>query len=240
MKIKFSCDPNLVDAIPHPIKASRAIPEYYKSIKPQVGSLLSDGTVKRCIPFLEALSVGYIIPLWSDIHIIAKDGFITTRLPVHFQQAEGIGCHPISQFPNHPMSGRPYGTIFLKLINPWIVETQPGFSCLFTSPLNHFETRLKIFDGIVDTDKFYFNVHFPFMWTGGDGEFLLERGTPIAHVIPFKRTESKIDIGAIDQKRKNSVLAKIGTLMNNSYKTDFWHKNAKEDPSWVQKLKFWK
>ena len=41
-----------------------------------------------------------------------------------------------------------------KIFNPWIIKTPPGYSCLFTSPLNNNDDRFNIIPGIVDNDIF--------------------------------------------------------------------------------------
>jgi len=223
MKINFFCDNHILNAIPHPVKAVKAAPEYYKNIKPQISNSPDSSTIKRCVPFLDAMSAGFVIPLWCDMFVTAKDGNININFPKNFAQAETLGSHSIEQLPNHPLVDRPYGKLLLKLINPWVIETSPGTSCLFTSPLNHMESRVKILDGVVDTDTYYNPVNFPFLWTGGDGEFFFEKGTPIVQVIPFKRETLNLQVGVVDTVRKSAASAKLGTHMKHSYRTEFWH-----------------
>jgi len=70
-KIKFTCREELLDAIPHPVPAAKAMPEWFKAISRDIPNqdLTKSGTIKRCIPVLDAVSQGYIIPLWSDLHV---------------------------------------------------------------------------------------------------------------------------------------------------------------------------
>lgn len=230
MKIKFLCEATIKGAIPSPVPALKAAPDYYKKIKPQIGDHPHDSTVKRCIPFMDAMSAGFIIPLWTDVFIRASDGNINVDFPKGLPQKYQIGSHSEAQIPNHPLSGKKYGNLALKWLNPWIIETEPGVSCLFTSPLNHLDPRIKVFDGVVDTDSYYTQVHFPFLWRGGDGEFYIPRGTPLMQVIPFRREETSMSIDVIDVEREQTTMAILTSKMKERYKTDFWHaKRNKEE-----------
>lgn len=232
MKIKFVCEKHLLGSIPNPVRSVRAAPHYYKSIKPQIDLNPQNSTVKRCVPFLDAISAGFIIPLWADMFVFAKDGNIEINFPNNFPQAETLGFHSSDQMPSHPMSKMPYGNILMKFINPWIIETDPGVSCLFTSPLNHMQKNFKILDGVVDTDTYYNNVNFPFVWTGGDGEFFFEKGTPLVQVIPFRREQQDIEVSVVDEDKKQKALSLLGTRMKNAYREEFWSgvKKSQSEP----------
>lgn len=239
MKIKFVCEKHLLGAIPSPVKSVRAAPNYYKNIKPQIDANPQNSTVKRCVPFLDAMSAGFIIPLWSDMFVFAKHGNLEVNFPNNFLQAETLGFHSESQMPHHPMSKMPYGNILMKFINPWVIETDPGVSCLFTSPLNHMQKNFKILDGVVDTDTYYSNINFPFIWTGGDGEFFFEKGTPLVQVIPFRREQQDIEVSVIDSDKKQKVISLLGTRMKNAYREEFWNgvkKNQNEPEDVVDEL----
>ena len=228
-KIKFFTQKHLINAIPHPVKASRVLPEYFRNLKPQAEALPESGTAKRCVPFLEALSTGYIIPLWSDVYIKASNGSLQIDFPQNFPMESSLSPHGLQQIDSHPLSNTPYGHLPVKWHNPWGIQTPKGWSVLFTQPLNHLETRFKILDGVVDTDTYYNQVNFPFFWTGGDGEFLLAAGTPLVHVIPFKRETLSAEICEEDENKKLEVLAKLGTLLRNAYRKRFWHKLRDDD-----------
>jgi hypothetical protein len=235
MEIKFFTDAHLLDGIPKPVKANKHLPSYFKAMPPQVTSHPSSGTVKRCVPFLEACSMGYIIPMWADMFVTAKDGDLNFDFPPNYipqEERKGMkgatmSFHTTNQIKDHPLQNQKYGEHPCKLHSPWIIETSKGVSCLFTSPLNHMETRLKILDGVVDTDTYYNHINFPFLWTGGDGEFFIPQGTPLVQVIPFERTECKASYGQVDCERRDKVAGAVGTVMRNGYKTQIHHKGEK-------------
>ena len=229
MKIKFLCEATILGAIPSPVPALKAAPDYYKKIKPQIGDHPNDSTVKRCVPFMDAMSAGFIIPLWTDVFIRASGGNITLDFPRGWTPKYQLGSHSPDQIPNHPLSGGKYGGTTLKWMNPWVIETEPGVSCLFTGPLNHLDPRFKVFDGVVDTDTYYTQVHFPFLWTGGDGDFFIPRGTPLVQVIPFRREETIMSVDVIDEEKEKTSMMKLLSKMKDRYKTDFWHKNKEKN-----------
>lgn len=224
MKITFSCDENMQGVIPEPKAALKFAPAYFKGIKPQSDNNPKNGTVKRCVPFLDALSQGFIIPLWADMWVFTKDGEITVEFPTNFPQPETLGQHGYQQVIGHPLKDKPYGRLPMKFINPWLIETDEGVSCLFTSPLNHLETRFKILDGVVDTDTYYNNVNFPFLWTGGDGEFFIKKGTPLVQVIPFRREDTELTTKTTNLDKRSHTQAVLGTKLRNGYRDEFWHK----------------
>jgi hypothetical protein len=223
VKVVFSCDKHLLGAIPSPVPAIKMAPDYFRNVKPQIDNHPKNGTIKRCVPFLDALSSGFIIPLWCDVYILARGGKISIDFPSNFPQAGTLGTHSETQIPKHPLSNKPYGNMPMKWVNPWVVATEPGVSCIFTSPMNHMETRFKLLDGVVDTDTYQNNVNFPFIWTGGDGEFFIAKGTPLVQVIPFRREEQRLEVSAVDDEVKGRVSATLATKLKNGYRDEFWH-----------------
>lgn len=220
--VRFCCEPRHAGVFPEPVPAIRKAPSYFKSIKPQTSPHPASTTVKRCVPFLDALSAGFIIPLWADVFVTASNGTLTIDFPKFLPMPESLGSHGYQQIEGHPMADTPYGKLPLKFINPWLVETEPGVSCLFTAPLNHMETRFKLLDGVVDTDTYYNNVNFPFIWTGGDGTFVIEKGTPLVQVIPFRREDHTMAVATIDQARKDTVNGVLGTQHARGYRDNYW------------------
>jgi len=69
--ISFHTTAEKLNSIPHPVPASRAMPLWFKNLKPKPDGHeeWEAGTVKRCMPVLDAVSQGYIIPLWADLHV---------------------------------------------------------------------------------------------------------------------------------------------------------------------------
>jgi hypothetical protein len=112
-------------------------------------------------------------------------------------------------------------------MNPWHIETPPGYSCLFVNPLNHIPTQMNFFSGVVDTDNYNDRVNFPFLWTGKSGETVIKKGTPLIQVIPFKRDSWSSDVVKLDDEKSSKFTAqanKIKSLLVDGYRKYFWTK----------------
>ena len=225
--IKFSVESeDLLEAFPHPVPSHKLFPDYFKKLAPRIEGAehtQASFTSKQCVPMKDAMRNGFIIPMWTDVMIKAKNGKLRIEFPELLPLQESLGGHDYRQAPNHPYAHLPYGQTLLKWSNPWIVETKKGYSCLFTSPLNHLEGRFKLFDGVVDTDTYYTHVNFPFIFTGGDGEYLIEKGTPLVQVIPFKREKYSVKCEVTDAKKLKKANTKLATRLYDGYKKIFWH-----------------
>ena len=221
--ITFSCAPELKGAIPHPVPASQATPKWYRKMAPNVDNSLGN-TVKRCIPFKDAMDMGYILPLWVDINVV-NDGEIVSfsyRRDILKPMFEN---HNPKQISNCPIAETAYGNQPMKFMNPWLVKTLPGWSCMFIQPINHFDNRLHIITGVVDTDKYTAAVNLPFVWMDKEFSGVIPQGTPLVQVIPFKRTECKHETNTLsdeDIRTELSIQTKIGTAFNNVYRFNWW------------------
>lgn len=212
--------------IEKPVPAINLIPDWYKQLESYVGGSKkpngeggSSGTIKKCVPVFDAITAGYIIKTPVDVFISRKNGepfFEWAGLNI-------IGFHPIEQAPTHPQAN---GMTYLKWINPWSIKTPKGYSVLFTQP-KHRDSVFTIMDGIVDTDNYFGQVNFPFVLNDPSFEGLIPAGTPMAQVIPFKRTEWKLEIGG-EKERKESYLTinKLNMTFFNRYKNLFWQRKT--------------
>lgn len=221
--ITFSCAPELKGAIPDPIPASQATPKWFRKMSLSMDNSLGS-TVKRCVPFKDAMDMGYIIPLWVDINVV-NDGQVVS-FSYHKEVINPMfSDHNPRQIPNCPISKTTYGNQPMKFTNPWVIKTRPGWSCLFIQPINHFDNKLQIITGVVDTDKYLSKIHFPFVWMDREFNGLIPQGTPLVQVIPFKRTECTHDVVAIsdeDMKKDSNIQTKIGTSFKNVYRLNWW------------------
>lgn len=222
--VEFFLHPDHIGIFPDVAPANKLLPSYFRRLKPQSDSAPQSGTVKRCVPFLDAMSLGFIIPLWADLHVVARGGELSINFPENLNMQSSLSPHGFSQIENHPWSGRMFGDIPLKFHNPWGIKTPKGHSVLITSPLNHLDPNFKLLDGVVDTDEYYNQINFPFVWVGGEGEFFIPRGTPLAHVIPFKREVYNSKIVEQDCAKQRRVSALLGTKMKHAYRSFFWNK----------------
>lgn len=222
-KITFcATDEGMLDVWPHPQPASRFIPEEYKKLKRHQDNNLHKPTVKTCIPFLDSLTAGYIIPFDQDYVIDPVENDFSV-VPAN-KQADDFGFHNESQLPKswQEKTGKNAG----KFHNKWLIKTPPGYSCLFIKPMNRLEERFSIISGIVDTDTYINLINFPFILHKRDEQFLIKKGEPMVQVIPFKRESWKMWSGFYLEKLHAKTLHLLESKWMDRYKSMFWSKKS--------------
>jgi hypothetical protein len=174
-------------------------------------------TIKKCVPVFDAMTFGYILYTQVDVQIDHKHGIPYYTWP----SQEAIAFHPVEQAPLHPQRNElPYP----KWMNPYAITTPPGYSVFIIQPV-HRESIFTILPGVVDTDKYSACINFPFVLNDVKWEGIIEAGTPIAQVIPFKRDSWKNRLGSEKEiKELNRKTLQLRSLFFNSYKKQFWSK----------------
>jgi hypothetical protein len=204
-------------AIPHPYPASRAIPDWFKNMPTEVTHQNQTGsTLKRCPPFLEAMTAGYIIPLPFDVELtVSPAGVVTPRC-----QYPIVSAHFPAQYAGSPFAH----TAVLKFHNPWVIVTPPGYASLITAPINRLGAPILPLTGLVETDTYYREVHFPSLVTHPPGQrALMKRGTPQAQVIPIKTDSWTATAGTLDPQKRSEAEQPF-TQDPHHYKQAFWKK----------------
>jgi hypothetical protein len=133
--------------------------------------------------------LGYLIPLAADLEV--RNGQFSWQ----FDLPEGL----VSEYSHSPIDfhdpGRVAGTPFfdddrfiIKFNNFWTIETPPGYSLLFTHPVNRADLPFTTLTGLVDCDTFHDSpVHFPARWHDAAFNGVLPKGTPVVQCLPVKR-----------------------------------------------------
>ena len=188
------------DWLPAPYPAIRGLPDWFKDLAGTVKLPDMRGgmhTVKQCPPFLDALAAGYIIPLCGDVHFVLDPaGQLTFDCP---NGDTSIETHHPAQVAGSPWGDAPV----IKFMNPWIVITPPGYSTLFVPPMNQEPMPFNVLSGIVDTDTFYAEVHFPAVCLMARGSTCtVKRQTPLIQAIPFRRETWRSEVGHADAERQ--------------------------------------
>jgi hypothetical protein len=183
--------------------------------KVHVRGLASNATFKKCVPLLDGMSAGYIVPLWTDVEVAQGEEvniFWKTNHEVfaqHGAMTKRMGA-PVG-----------YHNQVYKYLNAWIPQTPKGYSCLIVAPLGHNDLPFKAIPAVVDTDKSTLELVFP-LWVSNTFSGIVEKGTPIAQIIPFKRDdwESTFDYyengqyhNVIQEKNFNSTI--VGHYLKN-------------------------
>lgn len=209
--------------------ASELIPEWYKKKSPYTENENSFGlkeygpnlTVKRCIPFLDAMSHGYVIELQEDISIST----LSASTPPMARWRSGnsvVTSHVESQTSGMPIpSGM--SKFILKWENNWVIKTPPGYSTFFAHPVNRFDLPFITISGVVDTDKYPLPVTFPF--------FILEnfngiipKGTPIVQIFFVKNESWKAESRKFSEKNMTVAWNLFLSHLHAAYKKMWWQK----------------
>jgi hypothetical protein len=237
MKIQFEPsekDAELFFELPQP--ASKSIPDWYKNMPLHMDNekitglnkesvAVSNLTLKGCSPFLDALTSGYMFTLASDLEFRNHRGKgVNVRWATNVNL---LSSHGPDQAPNIP---EPFGgnKDLLKWKPGWRVITPKGYSCIFTHPFNRHDLPFRTFTGIVDTDSYPLGVEFPFQLLNviNDDIFILEKGTPICQVIPFKRDAWTSEQIPFDERENQRNGFKLKSKIVRSYKNQFWHRKS--------------
>lgn len=227
--VTFSLVSHLQDVVPEPMKASTTFPRWYRELLPDVPrepGQFPSGTAKRCMPMMDVLSAGYVIPLPVAVHVQTYDdeegpqvGFSWRTGPT-FIAVEG---HSQAQVGNLRIMGGVH-----KWINPWKITTPPGYSCLFMSPANRPESPFECFSAVVDTDTYQNTINFPFYWKQFPFDKTLDPGEPMIQVIPFKREEFSHRVEVMTQEETDALgRAELRVrAQNHLYKRESHHKKV--------------
>jgi Family of unknown function (DUF6065) len=185
-RIEFLCRPEDRGVIAEPVPARTVQPAWFRRLpgldRAELSATNNGLTVKRCVPFLDALNAGWIVPLAATVRLdIADDGRSVTA-GWEFDR-EMVSTHAPHQAAGNPYEPRPT----MKFHNPWTIRTPKGWSCLFVPPLNRPNGVVEVLSGVVDTDVYVSPVNFPFVALAEDGVHTLPKGTPLVQAIPFRR-----------------------------------------------------
>jgi hypothetical protein len=182
-KIKFHSTKPHIDIL-KPFPASRIVPEWFRKMKPVSDTLIV--SVKRCVPFLDSLTAGYVVALPVDVTYSKEQGFWTNAA------FEVVSSHDSSQTKDVVLPDEFKSQPF-KWINNFHIKTPRGYSCLFVHPMNREDLPFHSFSGIVDTDRHPVVVNFPFV-IREDFEGVIPAGTPLIQIIPFKRDDWELEV----------------------------------------------
>ncbi len=227
--IKFKIDEDM-KFLPPIVPASKALPDWYKNAPQSMpdAPAWDSGTYRTCMPFFDAMTQGYIMPLWADLYVSPGPMNEETGLhsPTFTWNPMGVTLTITSHRPEQT-AGIPAveqgstGHAF-KLVSPWVMQTPKDYSVLYVPPLNNRDSRLEIISGAVCTDEYVNRVNFPFVWNAPhDYEGLIEQGTPIAQIIPYKREAFKHEIVYMtdnDKVEANAVFNAVTSQFRGAYK----------------------
>ena len=214
MRLKFRCPKELEGLLPLPVAAASGLPAWLKTMPAQAFSEIAgadDDTVKRCPPFIDAMTHGFLIPLICDLTVENGEFSWENDLPapggVSFARSP-IGFHDAAQVAGTPLYDD--DRFLIKFHNLWTIEAPPGYALMFTHPLNRFDLPFTTLSGLVDCDLYYDAwINFSAHWHDEGFSGVLPRGTPVAQCFPVKRESWAIETAGFtpdETQRTNDLL----------------------------------
>jgi hypothetical protein len=216
--LTFRCPAELEAWLPAPTPALQGLPDWFKAMPAETFSAVvgaDNDTVKRCPPFIDAMTCGFLIPLMCDVRVesgvFSWDCDMPAGGSVNHARSP-LGFHDASQVAGTPLFED--DRFLVKFHNLWTIEAPDGYAVLFTHPLNRPDLPFTTLTGLVDCDRYHdVWVHFPAVWRDPGFNGVLPRGTPVAQCIPIKReawTMRTAAFTADDTQRAHEVSEAIG------------------------------
>lgn len=232
--IEFLCEPSDWDVIPKPYRAGKHTPDWFKKLSARINDVekFTNSTIKRCPPFLDAMTAGWIIPLAADVHFIStsgiedKGGLGDVRYSWTFYK-EMVSGHSFQQINpsaeiKHPSTPKPP----LKFLNYWMIKCKPGWSILFVPPLNRPDPRFECIAGLVDCDGYFEYVNFPFFFNAPNFNGIIPAGTPLVQAIPIRRDKlprkAPVRIMTADEMQERDRTRRKRLSHESHYRDNVW------------------
>ena len=216
LTVWLRCDPALEAALPRPLPARQALPDWLRTMPMHARSEMHGGaairTVKQCPPFVDAMRTGFMMPLPCDVEY--RDGVFSWDWTLPEPSLAGHPRAPLNFHAAAQVEGAPFGDDnLIKFIGFWTIELPPGWSLLTTHPLNRDDLPFRTLTGLVDADAFNeIGLLFPARWLDPATPCVLPRGTPIAQCIPVPRAPQTLAFGAIADARA-AAFAQVGAAI---------------------------
>jgi len=218
------------EVAPRPVPTSQYLPSWWKNADPYarmpenpdgkkivIRGQESNATFKKCTPMLDLLTSGYIVPLWAGVTVENIEGNLSINWRVNKQVFDLHGSQDID-IPDG------YSLQQFKYLNPWIPQLPKGYSLLVIPPVGYPNSPFRCMSAIIDYDSTKHPLSPPvFVKEGFEG--VVEQGTPMMQLIPFKRDDWESSFSFLKEGELTTIIDKYvkGTLVNN-YVKKFWTK----------------
>ena len=178
-----------------------------RAFNPSVG--METETVKKCPCFIDAMAYGFLIPSAVDLEV--RDGEFSWNFDVPEGFASGFSHSPIDFHDPSQIAGTPLfddDRFIIKFNCFWTIEAPPGYSLLFTHPVNRTDLPFTTLAGLIDCDTFHDSpLNFPARWDDPNFNGVLPKGTPVAQCLPVKRESWSGDFEVLSAEDMTRLLA---------------------------------
>jgi hypothetical protein len=203
--IKFCCDVPGYE-IGQPVRRAMDIKPDWLIEQTKYAERNNSHKFAACPGMHDYYRTGYIISAWEDFEIIVDE----QKADIVIGMGGGVACKQFERMDYSVVAGSanidddiaPHA---LKLPCPWKVFTKPGYSAFVMPALFHspFLRDLFLYPGINDYDAYHtINVMFSPL---RKMHVKIYAGTPLLHVIPYKREDITADVGLITQKESGQA-----------------------------------
>jgi len=225
----FLTDTDINSSPVNVVKSINQIPDWYKELDSRAkvddptNPDRTEFTVKRCIPVLDVLTLGYYIVTAKDYEFTYDEEKSHHTISGSFNpKFKPVSMHPIEQLGGMPFSSE-YCSYAYKWMNPYVIKTPAGYSSLISHPANAPYLPFYTLSGVVDTDSYFRPINFPFL-VKNTFSGILPAGTPIAQITPFRRDEwsSKVITKPSDEFKVSQ------NLLTEQYEKDRYGPGGKE------------
>jgi hypothetical protein len=223
-------DSDLSNLFPEPVPAKELVPKWYKDLSRYTsGNKLTidkSGTanmsVKACMPFLDTLTSGYIIKLHCDILVEWQDD-------ENFSMKWTSNVAPLSARGKNMAESIPTANGYTPFLQAWEIKycfrLPKGYSALVTQPFNRLDLPTLATSGIVDAENGIGTGGVPFALKK-DFSGIIEAGTPILQILPFKREDWKKQV--LDSPPIKNWNLKPRNKITGWYKDEIWKRKKYE------------
>jgi len=216
-------------------KATTAIPSWYRDLAPHGGGTKhsleylepindrgsdgSDVSTKLCVPYLDAMTMGYVYKLVDDVEVsLSPSGAPTLKwktvnnlLDIRHVVDSSIpfDCHPIQ---------------FGIRMHAYY-QTPEGYSTLICHPFNRFDLPFQVPAGLVDSDIWGLPIFVPF-YLKRNFIGTIPKGTPMFQMVPVKRDDWELTLDCSRESYEEHVIKEEArrTRITAYYKKDIHQK----------------
>lgn len=189
-------DNRLIESAPI-LNSVSSMPSWFRKIGKQPGS------VRRCAGTIDLLAAGVTLPAWTNFRFRPEPGGKAWEQaaddfspPANINNIAGFPFESTGSCPMTDVRKLETGQ-YPKLVNPWRFKTAPGWSTLMIPIYWEPNENYTVVPAIVNTDIYHLmNV---VLNITGDSPFSIDFGTPLAQLIPFKRSSDFSEIIMADE-----------------------------------------
>ena len=218
LTVHFRCPPELEAVLPRPIPAVRGLPDWFKALPQHCFSTVANKelmTVKKCPPFIDAMTYGFLMPLTADLKVENGEFSWDSKIPVA-ENLRNLTRSPIDYHDNVQVKGTPLfdeDRFIIKFNNFWTIQLPPGYSLFVTHPVNRRDLPFTTITGLVDSDLYVDSlVHFPARWNDLTFSGVLPKGTPVAQCIAVRRQNIVEDFGVLSEEAARKLMLTADTI----------------------------